>query len=375
MSENASLNTQNSNRRTFMKVAAVAGTASALAGAANVAQAAPAKRLRVGLVSVGEYSFTSFCWSDIIAPDKPGNSDQGTIGTPFLNMDITHVWDVNPEAAQKFATRLGATAVKKYDDMVGKVDGVIFGGFYETPWQHLLARPYVEAGIPVYLSRPFSYRLKDIDELLDLAAKHNTAIIATAKHEHYHEAPALKSKLKLIGPIQCVQATCWATDFPIHFHTKYMLLRIFGYDIEKVSVITDKETGNNYLQETTVYKGWEGQKPFICSLQGVANQDSFSIDIIGRDGNASATMVRSPSWQDSLLFRYAPQVIDMQRTFESKKSWQPLDEVRKKTELFLTGFYSFQERGGAPVNIGSIPTDWSPKYPKPGWIDMAMFKK
>ncbi len=375
MSDTASSRTPGSSRRTFMKAAAAAGAVSALAGTANVAQAAPAKRLRIGLVSVGDYSFTSFCWSDIIAPDKPGNSAQGTIGTPFLNMDITHVWDVNPDAGRKFAARLGATAVNRYDDMVGKVDGVIFGGFYEVPWQHLLARPYVEAGIPVYLSRPFAYRLKDIDELLNLAAKHNTAIIATAKHEHYNEAPALKSKLKSIGPIQCVQATCWTSDFTIHFHTKYMLLRIFGYDVDKVSVITDKEIGNSYLQETTIFKGWEGQKPFICSLQGVMNQDSFSVNIIGRDGNASATMLRSPSWQDSLLFRYAPQVIDMQRTFESKKSWQPLEEVRKKTEIFLTGAYSFQERNGAPVSIGSVPADWSFRPPKPNWVDTAMFKK
>ena len=37
-------------------------------------------------------------------------------------MEITHVWDVNPEEAQKFASLVGAKAVKNYDDMVGKVD-------------------------------------------------------------------------------------------------------------------------------------------------------------------------------------------------------------------------------------------------------------
>lgn len=375
MSDTDSSRNIGSTRRTFMKTAAAAGAVSALAGSATVAQAAPARRLRIGAACVGEYSFMSYCWSDIIAPDKATTSKGGTFGTPFLNMDITHVWDVNPAEAQKFATRMGATAVKRYDEMVGKVDGVIFGGYYEAPWQYLLARPYIEAGIPVYLSRPFAHRMKDIDELLDLAAKHNTAIIATAKHEHYNEIPSLKSKLKSIGPIQCVQATCWSPDFPIHFHTKYMLLRVLGYDVEKVSVIADKEVGLNYLQETHVHKGGEGQKPFICSLQGVMNQDSFSINIIGRDGEASATMLRSPNWQDSLLYRYAPQVIDMQRTFESKKSWQPLEEVRKKTEVFIAGCYSFYERGGAPVTVGSVVPDWMAPQPKPNWIDMAMFKR
>jgi predicted dehydrogenase len=364
-----------STRRNFLKSAAIAGTAAAVVAAPGAA-AAPARRLRIGAHGVGSSSFTSYCWSDLIAPDKAPNSNRGNFGTPFLNMDITHVWDVDPGTAQQFASRLGATAVQKYDDMVGKVDGVIFGGFNEVPWHHLLARPYIEAGIPVYLSRPFAYRMRDIDEILDLAAKHNTAIIATAKHEHYHEAPALKNKLKSIGPIQCVQATCTSSDFPMHLHTQFMLLRILGYDVEKVSVMTDKVTGNSYLQETFVYKGWEGQKPFICSLQGAGTPDiSFSIDIIGREDRTSATMVRSPNWQDSLLYRYAPQVIDMQRTFESKKNWQPLDEVRKKTEIFLTGYYSHLERGGAPVSVGSVPADWSPPHPKPGLIDAAMFRK
>ena len=374
MPQKISGNEQASSRRAFIKTAAAAAAVAAAPGIANAQEKAP-RRLRIGAHGIGAYSFTSYCWSDIIAPDKAPNSNRGNFGTPFLNMDITHVWDANYEDAQKFAARMGAVAVKRYDEMVGKVDGIIFGGYWEVPWQHLLARPYVEAGIPVYLSRPFSNRLRDIDELLNLAAKHNTAVIATAKHEHYNEAPALKSKLKSVGPIQCVQATCNSSDFPIHFHTQFMLFRIFGYDVDQVSVITDKEVGNNYLQETFIFKGWEGQKPFICSLQSVTNQDSFSIDIIGRDGRTSATMVRSPLWQDSLLYRYAPQVIDMQRTFESKKSWQPLDEVRKKTEIFLTAYYSFIERGGAPVKIGQLPADWQAPIAKPGWIDTAMFKK
>ena len=94
---------------------------------------------------------------------------------------FSYCWDVKPEMAQKFAARMGGTAVKTYDGMVGKVDGILFGGLYEVPWHHKLARPYIEAGIPVYLSRPFAFSLRDIDDILELAAKHNTPIMATAK--------------------------------------------------------------------------------------------------------------------------------------------------------------------------------------------------
>ena len=83
-------------------------------------------------------------------------------------------------------------------------------------------------------------------------------------------------------------------------------------------------------------------------------------------------MVRSPYWRDGLLFRYAPQVIAMQRTFEGEQ-FEPLDNIRKKTELWLTGYYSHLERGGAPVAFGSLPVNWQAPAPVPDWIDESMF--
>ena len=367
-------NRKSQGRRNFLQSAAVAGAASLVTSTGAEAAMVSGRTLRVGVIGAGQYSFMTYCWSDMIEPDKaPNNEKRGNFGTGFLNMDITHVWDTNPEAAQTFAARMDATAVKTYDGMVGNVDGVIFGGLYDVPWQCRLARPYIKAGIPVYLSRPFANSLRDIDDLLELAAKHDTPILATAKFEHYNEAPALKSKLGTLGEIQCVLATTWTRDFPVHFHLQFMMLKILGYDVETVSVITDDHMRNNYLQQTYLFKGWEGQKPFICSMHGAVTKDSFNITIVGKDNTTSAGMVRSPHWQDSLLFRYAPQVIEMQRTFEGNL-YEPLDNIRKKTEIYLTGYYSHLERGGSPIKVGSVPVDWRVPPLKPDWIDESIFR-
>lgn len=98
-----------------------------------------------------------------------------------------------------------------------------------------------------------------MDAMLELAAKHGTAILATAKREHYNEVPALRSRIKNVGQIQAVQATCNSTDFPMHLHTQFMLLGILGYDVEKVSLITDAVTRNNYLQQTLFLRGARGR--------------------------------------------------------------------------------------------------------------------
>src|SRR5437016_3645549 len=146
------------------------------------------RKIRVGALNVGEYTFWGI-WGDILSP-------KGKFGGGLFNMEITHCWDLNPKLAREFAAKHDCVAIDKYDGMVGKVDAIAFGGLYEVPWQHLLAKPYVEAGIPTYLSRPFSYRLRDIDFILNLAAKHSTPLMATSVQEHYYQASYLKDRLK-----------------------------------------------------------------------------------------------------------------------------------------------------------------------------------
>ena len=366
---------ESTSRRSFFTKGVAAGAAAVMAG--SQAEAAPKKnrKLKIGVIGLGHYSFMTWSWADIIESMKPG-SPRGSLGTPFLNMEITHAWDKDPKAAEEFAKRLDAKAVKKYDEMVGKIDGLILADFDDVGIQHKLAKPYVEAGIPTYLSRPFSFCLRDIDELLETAAKHNTPIMATAKYEHYKEAPALKSKLGNVGTIKLVQADTFTLDFPVHFHIQFMMLKILGYDVKKVAMMTDHDMKSTYVQETYLYPGKGDQPPFLCTINGASIPDSFHIRVVGDKGIETASMLRGYDWKDSLLYRYAPQVIDMQRTFEGH-NYEPYDIVRKKTEIFLTGYYSYLERGGAPVDVGSVPVDWRVNSPniKSTKVDLTPYSK
>lgn len=366
---------QQSDRRTFLKSAAVAASTVALAGTSAAAQpASPSSgKLRVGVVGVTN-SFTSWSWSDLIEHDKEGNNPWGgSFKTPFLGMDITHVWDLDPEAAQKYAQRLDAVAVKRFDEMVGKVDGVIFGVMDDVPWYKYLARPYIEAGIPVYLSRPFAYCLRDVDEILDLAAKHDTPILATAKYEHYNEVPALKSRLEDMGKLRLVHATANAPDWPMHFHIMFMMMRILGYDVKQVSLVTDGIKRNRFCQLTLLYNGSDEQPPYLCTIHSVRNKDQFSVSMFGDTHTVTTNMVRSPDWQDSLLFRYAPQVIEMQRTFQGNL-FEPLENIREKTRIWLAAYYSHLERNGGMVDVAALSPDWRAPYPQPDRIDESMFQ-
>ena len=362
-------------RRRFITTAVTAGTASLIPGAAQTAQSAPQtlrRKLRIGALAVGEFSFWPYSWGDILSQKEPLNG--ATLGADVLAMEITHVWDVNPEAAKSFAAKVGAEAVSHYDDMVGKVDGVAFGGYYEVPWQHRLARPYLEAGIPTCLSRPFAYSLRDIDEILDCAAKHSTPIMATDLYEHLFSVITLKNQLKNIGEIKCVFGTCLTTEYPALFHTQWMIQKIFGNDIGKVSVLTDNPLASTYLVGTYLYNGREGQPLFPCILTNAPGGDLYSFMVTGSGGIETSRLPQIPDRQADLLTHHLPMLVDMQRTFEGK-NYEEFDVIRKKTEIFLTGFYSAIERNGAPVNVGTVPADWRAIPAKPGWIDESMFRR
>jgi predicted dehydrogenase len=359
-----------SRRSFFSKTALAAGAAAAIASGADAAKKKkePEKpvskydrKLKIGVIGLGDGSFMTWSWSDIIEATKPG-TPRGNFGTPFLNMEITHVWDRDKKNAQDFANRIGATVVDKYDGMLGLIDGLIMADIYDVPIQSQLIKPYLEAGVPTYVSRPFAYSLREIDSILESAAKANTPIMATAKYEHYKEVPAMQDKMKNIGNIRNVQASTFTIDFPMHFHAQFMMLKMLGYDVKQVSMFCDQDFKTNYVHEVYVYPKRDNAPPFVCTIDGSPIQDSFFVDIYGDKGKIHAEMLRGYNWEYGLLNRYAPQIIDMQRTFYGK-NYEPYDIVRKKTEIFISAYYSYTERNGGLVDIGTVPADWRVKSP------------
>jgi predicted dehydrogenase len=324
------------------------------------------KKIRLGALNVGEYSMWGI-WAKALSP-------QGPFGSALLNMEVTHCWDVNPQLAAEFADQYGCEVVEDYDGMLGKVDAIAFGGLYEVPWQHRLARPYVEAGVPTYLSRPFSYRLQDIDELLDLAAKNSTPIIATTVFEHFIQGAILKSRLPAIGVIKSVYGVCNSGEYPGHFHLPPLLLRVIGYDVDQVSLLTDDERDCSYLQQTLLFKGNDNQPPFLATLHASQNVPYAYLHVVGEKGSETIEMTRSPDSRETLYHFFAPQLLDMHKTFQGEQ-YQPLDAIRKKTQVFLAGYYSHLEKGGSFAALDNLPADWSPRHFKPGWIDESMFKR
>lgn len=349
--------TERMRRRSFL----AAGAASLAAGAVAEAQQKPAgRRLKIGVFGL-DYTFWGI-WADLLSPTGENS------GTTLLNMSPTHVWDKDKKKAADFAAKWGCEVVDRYDGMLGKVDGVVNGELYNVPWQHLLLKPYLEAGVPCYLSRPYASRLKDLDYMLDLAAKHNAPICASTPYEHYNEADNFQAKLKTVGTIESVHAVCGASDRP-HFHIPYMMMKILGYDVDSVAMVTNDPKKSSYLHSTYVFAEKEKQPSFACAMSAVKSF-VYQFTVYGTEGTESACLPGGASW----FYRFVPQLVDIQKTIEGK-NYQPFDIVRKKFECLLAEYFSHYERGGAPVKVGTVSPEWRIPPWMPEWYTDADFKK
>jgi hypothetical protein len=353
-----------SSRRAFIRSAASAAAATVAASTLSpqpaIAEVARVDPMRIGVFGI-DFTFWGI-WADLMSPDG------SYLGTSALRMRPTHVWDKDAAKARQFASRWGCEVVDRYDGMVGKVDAVLNGDLYNVPWQHLLLRPYLEAGIPCFLQRHWASTLPNLDGMLELAARHGTPVMATVPFEHYRETEGLIARLPSIGQVQGVFGTASVADEP-HFHLPYMALKVLGYDVEWVSMTTDDVRRVGYLNINYGYPRTDSRRPFVASLHA-ARSDVFSLTVVGESGTASASMPAGASF----YARFFDQLVEIQRTFERRAEYQPAEIIRKKYLCLQAAYYSRLERGGAPVNVGSVPAEWAIPAWRPDWYDGSEFR-
>jgi predicted dehydrogenase len=396
---------KNDSRRSFFGKAAIAGGVALAAADTGLAakaskKAAPVTKkttsvelMNVGAMCVGDGSHLNYgIWAPTINPTKEEPWYGRTTG-----MRISHCWDKDPAVAAAFAKKYGCEPVKNYYDMVDKVQGMIFGGFFEVKWWPQLTKPYLEAGIPCHINRPFAYSIKAAREMIETAKKYNTPIQCTDEREYIKESTVsrwkveqlLKEKKNILGANSDNSA---GYEYPAHgVHGLYYLLAIFGLDVAQVSLQADSwwnaetiscKKAMEYGLLTLQYNG--------IDIPGVGKQDKkFMVaqqQLTNYSSNANCRIYYDGGWWDCdnhweyndwMVRRYTlffPTVLQMQRLFETREMVWSYDYILQKTKIFLTGFKSQLEHNGALVKVADLPEDWEAPCPRPDWLDENIFK-
>jgi predicted dehydrogenase len=131
--------------------------------------------ISVGLIGVNTFHAEAFTRIFNGSPDQEASIESAR---------ITHVWaGSHAERLAELQTMLGPydNTVETLEDLIGSVDGVLVvddtgGGATHAE----LARPFIEAGIPVFVDKPMTTVYADAVALFDLAEQHNAPLMSSS---------------------------------------------------------------------------------------------------------------------------------------------------------------------------------------------------
>ena len=373
-------------RRSFFKSAAAGGALLAAAPKAHAKRRkykrkspASVELIEVGIITCAYYSHIENIWGPFMNP--PLGEFRGTFWPRSTGMVMTMVWDPDTEAAENFATKYDVKVAKNYFDMVDKVDAVIMSDFYSTGWWPRLSKPYLEAGIPVLINRPFALSLKEAQEMIERSKKYNAPILVPSSDELMHDNVLLRNRLKTLlddgAYILGALATEPASEYPAHgLHSIYGLYTVLEPKVISAGLLADSW----WDFKSPAFMTWrcsQGDKPdYYVGIQMVMESYSFGSVLVTTDKDRIYQDHRITRGDDYSLFKKAfiPTMLEFAKMIETGKMPQTHEFIMEKTTTFLTGFYSHLQKGGQMVKCTDLPETWRTPEVKPDRIPEDIFK-
>ncbi len=333
-----------------MALASAAGNAGAAEKHAPFSQKSPNDLVEVGMV-VGHGSHAYQIWADTMNP-KPGK--MRTTG-----LIVTKVWSYRPEFAKSFCERYpGVTAVKEMEDMVGAVDGVYIDSVPAVSLYHLMARPFLLAGMPTFVNRPFTTSIEKGRAMVEDAKKGGAALMNNSTWEFTESVGDLQVKASIMPRILGYAAHNSMSDY--YSHGVHGIYYIAALRNERNNPDPAKRRGKclaaSYL--TPDWRTPPGALSFIhespngpfygqLHLQSGMDGNAYMRLFGDRNGDFEGKIPANPGW-----FRYntwnALQLA-IQELFITRKPHETGEDILEKAYMFLMGFKSVLEKNGAPV--------------------------
>lgn len=194
--------------------------------------------LKIGLVGVdnGHAAIYSKMLNGVYGSDK--------LGIPAA---VTCYWAAEdgrwPELETEYIPEieaLGVGRVSSREKMIGEVDGVIVVGNYNDVNPER-ARPFIEAGVPTFADKILCNELEPAKELVSLAERCGTPIIAHSALRYVPEVLEIKRRRRDIGK---VHSGIWIGPGDLMdygMHTVDPVMAVFGHGVEWVYNFHDED--------------------------------------------------------------------------------------------------------------------------------------
>ncbi|MBW7995494.1 MAG: hypothetical protein FVQ81_02760 [Candidatus Glassbacteria bacterium] len=224
-------------RRQFMHTLGAGALAALTAAAAVRAQTAPGppdtgtgKKVRVGIIGA-ENSHT-------IGIGRTFNERK-----MFPGVEVVAVWGETDEFARNAAEKGRIPKIVKHQsELMGQIDALIIDHRH-AKYHVASAIPFVEAGIPTFVDKPFCYRAKNGLKLIEIAESKGTPITSMSSAAVNPVMDDMVAQVAALDPddIRSVVITGpssitskYGGIFFYGIHTVERLFRFFGDDVEAV---------------------------------------------------------------------------------------------------------------------------------------------
>jgi hypothetical protein len=175
--------------------------------------------LKIGILGMSEGNAHPYSWSAIIN-GQYNEAEINRVGyagvSAYLNANadtlgiddarVTHVWTQDAAVSESISRTTGIeNMVENAADMIGKVDAVILSR--DDPDQHVqMARPFIEAGIPIFIDKPLASTQDDLHHFSNEVAK-GKFIMSCSSMRYSPEARTAKIEFPSLGKLELITAT------------------------------------------------------------------------------------------------------------------------------------------------------------------------
>ncbi len=236
------------------------------------------------------------------------------------DFSVTHVWGETNAFARKAAEDGQIpNIVAEPADLIGQVDAAVVD--HRHGKEHLpAAQPLLEAGLPLFIDKPFCYRTAEGRAFLRRAAELGVPVCSFSVLPHQEAFKRLKREMGELGAIYSVVSTgaCdirseYGGIFFYGIHQVDMVLRLLGYDLSYAQVI--RGSGKNHVATITYKNGAVATMNLIG-----AGPARFHLSVIGEEGRLDQEI----AFDESPYLAGAVEFCQMFRTGKTEETEQSM---------------------------------------------------
>lgn len=169
----------------------------------------------------------------------------------YSDMKVVCVGGMYEDANEKLKEKYGVEVINEPEQMLGKIDAAMItcrDGKYHAKY----ARPFIEAGLPVFIDKPFTVDAQEALELVQLAKEKSSLMVGGSAVKSSYDILMLKNAVEkdrnsvkggsMVAPVSMKNE--YSGFYFYASHLAEMCLNTFGYSPKAV---TAKENNDNVV--------------------------------------------------------------------------------------------------------------------------------